>query len=225
MISKKVLSTEERKKWDDYIYSSSYAFEIEDRLTEYVTFMYDHPMKVSLSIGVSKTKEANEVDKPIKGIVGQTYISWCGSITIEVKDNVDVKGFVSSSIDPYLRIGTGGGGANGAYSYSLTLWCDDFPEIGKREVYMRRYEEIKKEFESKISDLYHDEIRKNEEFTSIRNAKLEIGNYIKRLDECRDYLGRQLHEIGEEIRGELENAHAHELEEKLNNMRESIYGK
>src|SRR5690554_6564415 len=140
LLSPKKISRKERKEWEDYIYDSSSCDEIASRVSEWASFIYDHPIKISFGSCLTVYEKASHsAPKGKKAGWGPTcplYDAIAGRVSIQIEQDgskgpIEFESFGSQATSNFIHTGTGSGCGVGLYQYSMTIWIDDYPRIKK----------------------------------------------------------------------------------------------
>lgn len=238
LLSPKKISRKERKEWEDYIYDSSSCDEIASRVSEWASFIYDHPIKITLaSCRMIHAKASHSSPKGKKAGWGPTcpcYDAFAGRISIQIEqdgseEEIQFNSFGSSATSNFIHTGTGGGRGDGLYQYSMTIWIDDYPKIKKDHEFKMRMDEIHKRYADKCVDLVNEWMRTDKDFQLIEAAHQrhkDIANEIvSRLNRISDNMNIQKKELVAQERKRIEEELNQCIEEELNMAREEIYGK
>jgi len=239
LLSPKKISRKERKEWEDYIYDSSSCDEIASRVSEWASFIYDHPIKISLQyFRTDYAKASHSSPKGKKAGWGPTcplYDAISGKVSIQIeqygnKGPIEFKSFGSQATSDFIHTGTGGcSGADGSYQYSMTIWLDDYPKIKKDHEFNKRVDEIDKKYSDRCVDLVNEWVRTDKDFQLIESVhqrhKDMVNEMVRRLNRISDEMNIQKKELVAQERKRIEEELNPMIEEELNMAREEIYGK
>jgi len=238
LLSPKKISRKERKEWEDYIYDSSSCDEIASRVSEWASFIYDHPIKISLqSFRTDYAKASHSSPKGKKAGWGPTcplYDAISGKVSIQIEQDgnkgpIEFNSFGSYATSSFIHIGTGGGRADGLYQYSMTIWLDDYPKIKKDHEFNKRMDEIKKKYAVRCMDLVNEWMRSDKDFQLIESVhqrhKDMVNEIVSRLNRISDEMNIQKKELVAQERKRIEEELTQYIEEEIDMAREEIYGK